>query len=51
VREAFGIELPVSALLEAPTVASLAVTITQRLAQTGTDVELADMLAALEALP
>jgi hypothetical protein len=51
VREAFQIDLPVGALLEAPTVASLSLVVTQRLAEAGTAEELAEMLTALEALP
>ena len=51
VRDTFQVDLPVRALFEAPTVAELAVTVAQNLAQTGIEEEVAELLAALEALP
>jgi hypothetical protein len=49
IRHAFGIELPLRRLFESPTVAEMAVIITESQAQRANDAELAEILHDLEA--
>ena len=51
IREAFGVELPLRGLFEAPTIEQLALSITQRRAETIDAEELERLLAELEGLP
>jgi acyl carrier protein len=50
VMKAFKVELPIKFLLNSPTIAEMAVTITQNQAKRASDAELAEMLSEVEAM-